>query len=338
MLRFVIFLSVRRSPVAKTRRADIFRAMEPRDPLADVLGLLRLPRAAGATFHAVTEGTCWVRVPGHAPRELQRGDVVLLPTGAAHVVASHSAGPARDWDRAAKARTRDASGRIVLQGAGGATHLLCAAYEYDRDVAHPLLTLLPPVLSVSAADAPSGAAVEATVRLLRGEMGSSAAGWGMVLDRLIDVLFVQVVRAWVGRDEDVGQSWLTALRDPLIARALGLLHAEPAAPWTIERLARHLNLSRATLGRRFTALVGESPLAYLTRWRMDLAAAYLRETDDAASAVARRVGYTSEFAFSRAFSRVRGQSPGRYRREARRREARGREARREGGDRAPAGA
>jgi AraC-like DNA-binding protein len=311
--------------------------MEHRDPLADVLELLRvrgavmahvrarapwglrLAPASGATFHAVTAGGCWVRVPGQAPRELLAGDVVLLPTGAGHVIASDASGPARPWDRVAKAQARDAAGEIALDGNGRATHLVCAAYDYDREVAHPLLSLMPPVLFVSAprdadvAGAPDARAVQTTLGLLRHELSVRSAGWGTIVDRLIDVLFVQVVRAWLGGGRDAHASWLTALRDPVVARALGALHAAPEAPWTIDTLARRVSVSRATLTRRFTSLVGEPPLAYLTRWRMDLAARYLRETDDAAAAIAHRVGYTSEFAFSRPFARLRGQPPGRYR-------------------------
>lgn len=111
------------------------------------------------------------------------------------------------------------------------------------------------------------------------------------------------------------RTWLAGLRDPRVASALATMHADPGAAWTVDRLARETNQSRASLTRHFTALVGEPPLAYLTRWRMELAARQLRETNDVVSAIARRVGYTSEFAFSRAFPRARGRPPGRYRTE-----------------------
>ena len=313
----------------------ILTAMPRADALADVLDLLRvrgavmahvranapwglrLPRATGATFHAVTTGHCWVRVPGRSPRKLLAGDVVLLPTGAGHVVASDVAGPARAWDRVAKAQARTAAGEIMLPGAGTATQIICAAFEYDRDVVHPLLSLLPPSLFLSERDRPEGDAVRSTLQLLHRELTAPSAGSAIVLDRLIDVLFVHVIRAWVASRNERATSWLVALRNPGVARALAVMHADPGAPWTLERLARESNLSRATLARRFASLVGEPPLAYLTRWRMELAARDLRATDDAVSAIAHRVGYTSEFAFSRAFSRHRGHAPGRYRIEAR---------------------
>ena len=276
---------------------------------------LSLARARGARFHAVTSGACWVRVPGHAPRELLPGDVVLLPTGAGHVIASHPTGPARPWDCNAKAHARNSSGEIMLSGPGGSTEFICAAYDYDGNVAHPLLSLLPPTLFVSGDE---NGGVRSTLYLLHHELTAPSAGSAIVVNRLIDVLFVNVVRAWIAGQDDQGRSWLLALRNPSVARALAVMHADPGGAWTTDRLARESNLSRATLIRHFTALVGEPPLAYLTRWRMELAARQLRETDDAVGAIARRVGYTSEFAFSRAFTRLRGRPPGRYRIEARR--------------------
>jgi AraC-like DNA-binding protein len=313
--------------------------MDCRDPLADVVDLLRvrgavtacvrahapwglsLHREPGATLHAIVAGTCWVRLPGQVPRELHAGDVVMVPTGAAHVMASAPKGPSRPWDRVVGALAPDPDGEIVLDGPGGTTRLICASYHYDREVGHPLVSLLPPLL-VAGQDMADASAMPTTLRLLRHELRARSAGWGTIVNRLIDVLFVQVIRAWLDGRGEQEHSWLRALRDPIIAQTLTRMHADPAAPWTIDRLARQANLSRATLTRRFSALVGEPPLAYLTRWRMELAARNLRETDDAVGAIAHRVGYESEFAFSRAFSRLRGGPPGRYRAAARRRSER----------------
>jgi AraC-like DNA-binding protein len=274
---------------------------------------LRVPQTSGATFHAVTAGSCWVRLPGEAPRELVPGDVVLLPAGAPHVIASDRKGPARPWDRTAKARMRAETGEIVLDGPGNSTQVVCAAYDYDHAVAHPFLAALPPVLVVSGRAMTDGHPLQTTLRLLRHELSAGAAGRGTVVDRLTDVLFVHVIRAWVADHDASAISWLGALRDPIVGRALTMMHSQPATPWTIDLLAREVSLSRATLTRRFTTLVGATPLSYLTHWRMNLAARQLRDTNDAVSAIAHRVGYSSEFAFSRAFSRLLGAPPGRYR-------------------------
>jgi transcriptional regulator GlxA family with amidase domain len=165
--------------------------------------------------------------------------------------------------------------------------------------------------------------VQTTLRLLVAELGRRDPGTRAVVERLIEVLLVQVVRAWIaGAADSAAASWLRGLRDPVIANVLALLHDQPARQWTIAELASEVHVSRSTLVRRFGGSVGEPPLTYLTRWRMDLAAKLLRETDDAVGRIALRVGYTSEFAFSRAFSRLRGEPPGRYRRRFRRRPSR----------------
>jgi AraC-like DNA-binding protein len=319
----------------------MFPGMDTRCPLDDVLDLLRvrgavmanlrargpwgisLPRTPKATLHAVTAGVCWVRVKGQPPVEQLPGDVVLLPTGVAHIVASAPAGPTRTWNKVAEGQTGNPAHECVFDGPGGgnSTHVICAGFEYDHEVAQPLLSLMPPMLFLSGREIAEGSPVQATLRILRHELAARASGSATVIDRLIDVLFVQVIRAWLGTEDRSGTSWLQALRDPTIGRALSVLHADPAAPWTIETLAREVSLSRATLTRRFSTLVGEPPLSYLTRWRMELAARHLRETDKAVSTIAHHVGYFSEFAFSRAFSRLRGIPPGRYRAELRRRRA-----------------
>lgn len=280
---------------------------------------LRLPRTSRATLHAVTAGTCWVRVAGEEPRELLAGDLVLLPTGAAHIIASDPAAATRSWGSVAKEQSQNPAHECVVGGGGRSTHAICAGFAYDHDVAQPLLSLLPPMLLLSAHTVTDENPVQATLRALRHELNTRSAGSDTVINRLIDVLFIQVIRAWSRDERGAGTSWLHALRDPLVARALAVMHGRPAMPWTIDALAREVSVSRATLTRRFTKLVGEPPLAYLTRWRMDLAARQLRETGNAVSSIAHGVGYTSEFAFSRAFTRLRGVAPGRYRAEVRRR-------------------
>jgi AraC-like DNA-binding protein len=157
--------------------------------------------------------------------------------------------------------------------------------------------------------------MDSLVRLLAYEINTARAGTAIVLDRLLDVVFVHIVRAWLGsaEAEHMPASWLRALRDPVTAAALTALHAEPARGWTLDALARVAATSRATLARRFPDLVGDTPAGYLTRWRMDLAAQRLRTTTDPIGPIARSVGYTSEYAFNRAFARTTGLAPGRYR-------------------------
>jgi AraC-like DNA-binding protein len=136
-----------------------------------------------------------------------------------------------------------------------------------------------------------------------------------VLNRIVDILLVQLLRAWLSTGPAHARtgSWLSALTDPIAGPALAVLHTQPGRDWTIPSLAAAIGVSRATLARRFPAQVGCTPAAYLTRWRMDLAAVRLRDTDDTVGAVARSLGYTSEYAFNRAFTRDRRIPPGRYR-------------------------
>lgn len=309
------------------------------DPLADVIELARvrgallgdvrahapwglaLPAANGASFHAVTSGTAWLEVDGQSPRQLMPGDLLLFPTGVAHRILSTPDSPCRLWGTELKRQLIRDTGEIVLDGPGAATTLICAGFSYDSDVADTLVGLLPPVLHVPAE--PAGSTVGALLAVLAGEVGSRAPGVDAAVARLIDLLFIATVRAWVagtgaGPQSTAtvgGASWLRALRDPTVARALALLHERPGDPWTVAELAREVHVSRATLARRFSELVGEPPLAYLTRWRMHLAARRLRDGVEPIDAIAGSVGYSSEFAFNRAFRRARGVPPGRYRRE-----------------------
>ena len=306
---------------------------EQMDPLADVMELSRvrgamlanvracapwglaLPQSSGASFHALTSGTAWLRVEGAAELQLMPGDLLLLPTGITHRLSSTPDGRCRPFDRTVKEQLMTADGDLLLAGPGAATTFVCAGYDYDHDVAQSLLSLLPAVLHVPA-DPVAGSQISALVSLLAGELGTRDAGARAAVARLIDLLLIHAVRAWSASADGEPPSWLRALHDPIVARALAALHARPDEPWTIESLAAEVHLSRATLARRFTELVGEPPLTYLTRWRMDLAARRLKDTTDPVETIARGVGYTSEYAFNRAFSRHRGQPPGRYRRAA----------------------
>jgi AraC-like DNA-binding protein len=243
------------------------------------------------------------------------GDVVLLPTAAPHRLSATPNGRCGVFTRELKQRLTDATGCLQLDGPGAVTTIVCACYDYDRDVAQPLLSLLPAVIHVPA-DPVNGRRMSALLTLLAGELGGQEAGSRTAVDRLIDLLLIHTIRSWSATTTHAEPSWLRALNDPVVARVLSLIHDRPGERWTIESLAQGVHLSRATLARRFSEQVGESPQAYLTRWRMDLAARRLRDTTDSVESIARDLGYTSEYAFNRAFRRSRGLPPGRYRRAA----------------------
>jgi AraC-like DNA-binding protein len=305
------------------------------DPLADVLDLSRvsgalmanvrasapwgfdLPQRRGASFHAITSGTAWLRVGDGDPLQLMPGDVFLLPSGVRHRLSSEPYGLCAPFDTAMKEQLMTPDGDLALGSPGAVTTFVCAAFDYDLDVAEPLVGLLPPLILVPA-DPVAGRDIAAIVELLAVEVGAQRPGSRAAAARLIDMLLIAAIRHWLdGEARDESPSWLRALRDPAVARVLAVLHERPEVPWTIATLAREVHLSRATLARRFAALVGEPPLTYLARWRMHLAAQRLKYSTDSVETIANAVGYRSEYAFNRAFSRHRGQPPGRYRRLAR---------------------
>ena len=267
----------------------------------------------GAVFHAVTEGAAWLCMPGRPDIRLLPGDVVLLPTGTAHVLAGAPDASTVPFDRAAAERAL-ATGEELHVGCGEPqTRILCASYQQDPAITLPLLALLPDPLHIPATGAST--TLDTTLRLLAQEISRPAPGSAAVLDRIVDILFVQVLRAWLTAADPASQgpSWLGALTDPVAGPALAALHTRPGTDWTVASLAAATGVSRATLARRFLATVGDTPAAHLTRWRMDLAAQRLRDSDDTVGAIARSLGYTSEYAFNRAFTRDRGIAPGRYR-------------------------
>jgi AraC-like DNA-binding protein len=267
----------------------------------------------GAAFHAVTSGTAWLAPRGQAPLELMPGDVILLPRGTEHAFGA-------DAERVARTGPDNSSGYEL---AGGATvrigsgptrtHILCAHYEYDPAVSTQVFALLPDVVHIRAQHGGDG--LDDTIRLLGRELARPQLATSLVLDSLVDILLVQLLRAWLATEPAAAlePSWLGVLKDPIVGAAVSKLHADPARAWTNASLGSEVAVSAATLLRRFAGVLGETPGAYLTRWRMDLASQRLRDTDDTLEAIAQSVGYTSVYAFSRAFSRTRSHPPGRYR-------------------------
>ncbi|MEW2222854.1 AraC family transcriptional regulator [Streptomyces sp. NPDC006990] len=185
--------------------------------------------------------------------------------------------------------------------------LLSGNYQLHGDLSARLLDALPPVLVLDAAEWDAD-----LLRLVAAEVVKDAPGQQMVLDRLLDLLLVSVLRAWFARPEADAPAWYRAQSDPVVGVALRLLHEQPGHAWTVAALAAGAGVSRASLARRFSELVGEPPMSYLAQWRIDLAARLLRERDATLGAVARRVGYGDGFALSAAFKRLRGVSPTAY--------------------------
>lgn len=271
----------------------------------------------GAGFHVVLQGGCWLLPDGGAPVALAAGDAVLLPHGAGHVIAD---GPA-DAEAVARAVPFEEAvarrrGREMDLGSGpgdgpGPVEMLCGKYRLDRSRTHPLMAELPQVVHL-----PNRVGAHPELRsaidLLGREMDERRPGACIAVPSLLDLLLVYMIRSWVVAEGTPG-TWPAVLGDPVASAALRALHSDPAAAWTTERLAAEAGVSRPTLARRFTSLVGRPPMAYLTWWRLNLAATLLRDSDDPLATVARRVGYATPYALSHAFNREFGTTPGRYR-------------------------
>lgn len=291
-----------------------------RSELTGPWGMLFEP-ASRAGLHIVARGSCWLRLRGRAtPLRLSQGDVVLLPHGAGHSLTSEpNVRPLPFSEIVGRCQVSQGPNGMSLsmEGEGPSTVLLCGAYRFEHEGVHPLLSLLPPVIHIPANAGHVARSLEAVLHLLVTEYAQPRPGSVTVTARLVDVLFIHVIRCWLEQQPQGSAGWLGAVRDPQVGRALSLMHGEPQREWSLESLAAEVACSRATFARRFRELVGESPLLYLTRLRMDVAARLLRESDQPLVSIAERVGYTSEFAFNRTFHRVRGVPPGRYREQAR---------------------
>ncbi|MER5785336.1 AraC family transcriptional regulator [Streptomyces mobaraensis] len=286
---------------------------------------LRLPPVAGAGFHVVLHGACWAlpledgAVDTYQdPIRLEEGDVIFLRDGRGHILADHPDTPAQPEDTA-EFCPGTPIGTVSVGGDGARTSLLCGNYHLDQGRPHPLVGRLPAVIHLPTRDG-RHPELSAAVRLLGAEVDNPRPGSAGIVPSLIDSLLLYILRAWLAErpaGDGGGAGWAAALADPAVAPALAAIHEEPSAQWTVESLAGRSGLSRAAFARRFTTLVGEPPVAYLTRWRMTTAARLLRESDAPLAAVAARAGYGSEFAFAKAFKREFGQAPGGYRRAAR---------------------
>jgi AraC-like DNA-binding protein len=273
----------------------------------------RLVPYDGAGFHVVLEGGCWLLPDGGAPVSLGAGDAVLLPHGTGHVIADSPVDAVAVERAVPFERWLDGTAPRLPSTGSGEVEMVCGKYRLDRSRVHPLMAELPEVVHLPNRVG-SHPELRAVIDLLGRELGGQRPGSCTAVPSLLDLFFVYVLRSWMA--EGAAGAWPGVLGDPVAAAALRALHSDPSAPWTNDRLAAEAGVSRPTLARRFTTLVGRPPMAYLTWWRLTLAATLLRDTPDPLAAIAHRVGYGTPYALSHAFSREFGTSPGRYRAEA----------------------
>lgn len=279
---------------------------------------IEIPAGDYARFHVVLEGQAWLRPPEPAePIELSGGDLVALPHGDAHILADSLSSPTRPLSEVLAEDPRGLDRAIWVGGSGARTTLVSGRIEFEGRRGNPLLSVLPQVMVLKGELARSVHWLEPTLRILACEMASGRPGAQTVVSRLADVIFIQIVRGHLASRGGEATGWLAALADPQIGGALALVHQNPERDWTVQELAHQVAMSRSAFAARFTRLVGEPPLSYVTRWRMQKAASLLREGNATIAQIAEAVGYDSEAAFSKAFKRALGSAPGAYRRAAR---------------------
>lgn len=279
---------------------------------------LRVPARDYLSFYVVARGSAWLEIgePGARVEQalaLSLGDAVLLPRGSAHVVrdADRSDAPPVDFDYAGCPRVWIGEA-ARLGGAGPVTSLITGHFTFGTGPRNALLASLPAAIHLPA-DSTASPQLAGIVPLILSESTAPGPGGKIVLAHLADLLLIHALRHWMASTSPKSCG-LRAVADPAIGTALQLMHARPAEPWTVERLASSVAMSRSAFAARFTELVGEPPLQYLARWRMTTAAQLLNEPNLSVAAVAERVGYANPVAFTKAFSRLQGVGPGAFRR------------------------
>jgi AraC-like DNA-binding protein len=271
-------------------------------------------------YHVVTSGSCWISTVDRdpfVPVRLEEGDIAVLPHGDPHALSSAPgmrANPIMDIFR----RPEDSNALPFMLRTGtegpAETRLVCGFFSCDVRPFNPLLDSLPRFMRVgrSTSNAPGGL-LDQFIRFATAETINKRAGSQSVLNKLSELMFVEVIRRHMDALATDNTGWLAGLRDPLVGRALTLLHGHPAHAWTLEELAAEAGASRSAMADRFAHLVGYPPIQYLTRWRMQIAAKRLADRTAKVAAIAQEVGYESEAAFSRAFKKVVGRSPSEWR-------------------------
>jgi AraC-like DNA-binding protein len=272
------------------------------------------------SYHLITRGGCWCAIPGEPSTRLETGDVIVIPHGDAYGLSTdRSRLPASDAEPGLEFFRMLASGtlpRLLSEGGnadGERLQLACGFLACDALPFNPVLVTLPRRIHLRASVATTGDRLSRLLEFALAESKTGSPGSECVLLRISELMFVEVIRRYIAMLPADQRGWLAGLRDPVVGRALALLHRDPSSPWSLEQLARQIGTSRSALASRFTQFVGQPPMHYLARWRMQLAARLLADRNSKIAAVALKVGYDSEAAFSRAFKRAAGLSPAAWR-------------------------
>lgn len=285
-------------------------------PALELEGAVPASTGSLVMFHIVAEGACWVELADGMRHELSRGDVVVMPYGDANAWGSYEPAEPVSIASLLPPPPWGSLPHIVHGGDGPETKVVCGYLRGDAILFDPVLRALPSLFVVRPPAGPAAAWVNASVEYAMSDPGLALGDAGRSDRRLAESVFTEILRLYL---EDRANArltgWLAAMRDPVIGRALALLHADSARAWTVAELAGAVATSRTALTDGFVRLLGMPPIRYLTDWRLHLASGLLRSTDDGVGEIAFRVGYASEAAFSRAFKRAFGRSPAHWRAE-----------------------
>ena len=261
-------------------------------------------------FHVVTAGECWIEVGPGETKLLRPGLLAVVPRGDGHRLASAPDVAGAKLFDLPRVQVSERYEVLRQHGGGAAVGLVCGAVRFEHPAAERLRALLPKLLLADAGVGPQSEWLQSTLRLMGAEAGALRPGGETIVTRLADILVIQAIRSWIEGDGAAQSGWLAALRDPQIGRAMALVHRDPARAWTVASLASAVAMSRSAFAARFTDFVGEPAMRYLARWRMQVAAARLRDEAVPLGELAGGLGYDSEASFSRAFKRVVGVAPG----------------------------
>ena len=267
-------------------------------------------------YHVVTEGSAYARRVGGETVRLETGDVIVFTNGDPHILSSEPDMRVAPTVRSPVAEAARNQLPFVLDlggDSGDAARLVCGFLACDAQPFNPLLESLPPVMVATRDAADRNDGLGMFIQFAVREATQKQSGGESVLAKLSELMFIEVVRRHLASLPAEQTGWLAGLRDPVVGRALSLLHASPARDWTMQDVAREVGVSRSVLFERFSALVGTPPMHYLARWRMQIATGLLSDGKTSIAAIAAEVGYGSEEAFSRAFKRNLGAPPSTWR-------------------------
>ncbi len=267
-----------------------------------------------AEFHVVTRGTCWIKLTGEAtPVCLNAGDLVVFPHGHAHLLLDALDSKAIPPAELIGDQCINNYGPVQFGGGGIPANVLCGYFEFDRRARSPLLDALPPFIHLKGTDATEFSWLQTTINFISHEIRNARPGSAAVVNRLVEVLFIQIMRAYIEQVE-TPPGILGAIADPKLGLAMNAMHQHPEHPWSLESLAQQSGMSRTAFAQRFHALAQQTPMHYLTLWRMQKARELLSSSSLSMLAIAEQVGYQSEASFGKAFKKCMGISPGAVRR------------------------